>query len=75
MLKSKRKRFKWQVNYWTDRGHNQRRYFKTYGDAFEFFDQLRKQGISVRGPFDNRSNGYVVTEHDIDSAYRRYYGF
>ena len=71
-----RKRFRYQLNLWTGFGQNLRKYFKRYKDAFEYAEMMKKQSYSVRGPFDLRnSDPLIVTEAEIDSAYRRYHGF
>ncbi len=70
-----RKRFRWQLNMWTGFGQNFRKYFKTWKNAFEYAEMMKKNGYSVTGPFDNKEGPYKVTEADIDAAYRRYYGF
>lgn len=74
MLKPKRKRFRWFVNFWTKEAIMQQRFFRRYGKALRYYEQMVANNFIVHGIFDKRTPP-EITEDDIDYYYRSYYGF
>lgn len=72
-LRPKRQRFRFFVNCRTSNGIFFQKWFKKHSKAYEFVRQnFNTIDVSLH---DRNFMIPEITEGDIDSAYRRYYGF